>query len=371
MFLLVVRRHSPPVPSPEPARRPEQPGRDAALHGRQEDGPDGRQEDHGPSDPRAGREAPGLAWCPGRPAAVTWPCHGTALPSPRGFDTQPRMRPFPASPACLIAAAMLAASQMPAAAAAAPARWLAAARLAEPPAPVAAAPSVAAARRPPAAPASDTLRASMTMRTAESATALAGSPSLATDAGAIGTTSPEPDRPDTAAAGVAPATGQPPTAAQAPSGEADPTGPGSATPAPGTAPEVSDPDARRSPAPSRHGTRDAPHIGHYRVFEHPPCPSEQCPATVSDLDSRQSFEATVSLGPMHLARQLEEFARSGQIELLLSGELRRGTAGPTLQALHLEGVTPHAQNTPHASRPGHARAGRHVPVLPGHRLLRT
>ena len=128
--------------------------------------------------------------------------------------------------------------------------------------------------------------------------------------------------------------------------------------------------------PIRHRMGAAEHVGHFRVYEHPSCARDPCQARVGDLDSGRSFEAMVSLGPMHLARQLEEFARSGQIELLLSGELRRGPVGPTLRALHLEGVTPHAAGSPPAPHVRHATPGSgaersRLPVAPPRRLLRA
>ncbi|MGI3777163.1 MAG: hypothetical protein ACRYGC_07700 [Janthinobacterium lividum] len=126
-------------------------------------------------------------------------------------------------------------------------------------------------------------------------------------------------------------------------------------------------------APARPRADAAARIGHFRVYEHPPCHADPCQATVGDLDSHRGFEATVSLGPMHLAPQLEESARSGQIDLLLSGELHHGPRGATLRALHLEGVTPHAPAPPRAGHagaaPGPARS--RPPAAPGPRLLRA
>ncbi len=141
------------------------------------------------------------------------------------------------------------------------------------------------------------------------------------------------------------------------------------------------PSAHASPSalprpPARRRADAAAPIGHFRVYEHPTCSADPCQATVGDLDSRRSFEAAVLLGPMHLAPQLEDSARSGQIDLLLSGELHRGPHGPTLRALHLEGVTPHAPALPArppAARARHApgAARRHPPATPGPGLLRA
>ena len=104
--------------------------------------------------------------------------------------------------------------------------------------------------------------------------------------------------------------------------------------------------------PLRPGTGTAGSIGHFRIYEHPGCTGDPCSATISDLDSRQRFEASVSLAPLHLAAPLEGLARSAQIELLVSGELRVGRRGVRLRALHLEGVTPHAAlpDSPHPKR---------------------
>ena len=157
--------------------------------------------------------------------------------------------------------------------------------------------------------------------------------------------------------------------AAAPSATAAPTGSGSSA----AAPEASS----APPGTGVHRRADAGiPVGHFRVFEHPPCAGDPCQATVGELDGRQGFEAAVSLGPMHLARPLEEAARSGQIDLLLSGELHRGPGEPRLQALHLEGVTPHAPDAPTASRAGRARSvpdaeRSHMPVPPARRLLRA
>lgn len=155
-----------------------------------------------------------------------------------------------------------------------------------------------------------------------------------------------------------------------------------ATPAPPVGAGPADPEAApASPsatprASTRRRADAATPIGHFRVYEHPPCDGDLCRATVGDLDSHRSFEAAVSLGPMHLAPQLEESARSGQIDLLLSGELHPGPRGPTLRALHLEGVTPHAPVPPAKPRAGHARrahgaARNHPPAMPGPGLLRA
>ncbi|MGI4977884.1 MAG: hypothetical protein ACRYG6_13165 [Janthinobacterium lividum] len=155
-------------------------------------------------------------------------------------------------------------------------------------------------------------------------------------------------------------------ATQAPPANAGPADPEAAPASPSAVPR---PFARRR-------ADGAAPIGHFRVYEHPPCSADPCQATVGDLDSHRSFEAAVLLGPMHLAPQLEESARSGQIDLLLSGELHRGPRGPTLRALHLEGVTPHAPVLPARPRTGPARpapgaARRHPPATPGPGLLRA
>lgn len=185
-----------------------------------------------------------------------------------------------------------------------------------------------------------------------------------------------PAPPATAAPPAIPDTGAGP-AGQPPDGPGDadaaPAAPGNAAP-PGQGAAPGSPAAPTSPRRRRMGI--AASIGHFRVYEHPLCAADPCQASVSDLDSHRSFEAAVSLGPMHLAPQLEEFARSGQIELLLSGELRHGPGGATLRALHLEGVTPHAPVPPAGPHPGQARhvpgaARGRPPVAPGPRLLRA
>ena len=180
-----------------------------------------------------------------------------------------------------------------------------------------------------------------------------------------------------------PAVSQADPATEAPADTARPTpdaGPGSRsdandTAAPGQEPTPAPPGPPPTPpqTPAHPRADAAARIGHFRVYEHPPCHADPCQATVGDLDSHRGFEATVSLGPMHLAPQLEESARSGQIDLLLSGELHRGPRGATLRALHLEGVTPHAPAPPRAGHagaaPGPARS--RPPAAPGPRLLRA
>ncbi len=290
---------------------------------------------------------------------------------------------FAARPAWVITAALLVASQGPAAARAASAwRSVAAGDEAGPQAPFAAAPSLRAAcvpgvrlvpivasrDQPPGSATGPTIRQTPP---AGASAAPDGIEDTALQAPGVG------DDADRTGAKLAPTS----------PGETGPAGTGvpdtgtSDTGAPGTrASSVSAETAPALPAAPRDAIRRragaAAPIGHFRVYEHPPCAGELCQATVSDLDNGRGFEATVSLGPMHLARQLEELARSGQIELLLSGELRHGPAGPMLRALHLEGVTPHAPEPPPFSRPGRAgpprRAERsHAPVTPPSRLLRA
>ncbi len=366
MFPLVVRRHSAPAALPEPAPGTRRSGGWGPLARAQRTG--GRMTRRPEAHVRTGRASRRAGFCPDTPV----PRHGLTFALPLRYTV--RMRQPLASPACLIAMAVVAASHV-ASAGAAPARWPLATWSADVSVSGAMSFSRPLVRHP--APASST------------ATALqvAASPVMVrtvqpADPAAAGL--PVPADPDTrraapSAAGSAdnpmadapPMTDGTPATVQAPSGEARPPGGDLADPRPGDAQQNPDQGGRSRPSPSRHAAGDSPHIGHYRVFEHPSCDRDECPATVSDLGGRQSFEASVSLGPMHLARQLEEFARSGQIELLLSGELRRGPSGPTLRALHLEGVTPHAPEAPTVPRPGHAGAGRRAPGLPGQRLLRT
>lgn len=184
---------------------------------------------------------------------------------------------------------------------------------------------------------------------------------------------PATSRAQPAASQTAPATEAPADAAGDTARPTPDGGPGSRsdandTAAPGQAPPPGPPQAPAHPRADA-----AARIGHFRVYEHPPCHADPCQATVGDLDSHRGFEAAVSLGPMHLAPQLEESARSGQIDLLLSGELRHGPRGATLRALHLEGVTPHAPAPPRAGHagaaPGPARS--RPPAAPGPRLLRA
>ncbi len=274
------------------------------------------------------------------------------------------MRPFARS-AWLTAATLLAGSQMAPAARASPVwRCRAALDRARPRVPPVAAPCartacVPSARLLLAAASSDQVPGPATVAPAGSAPPDAGAPA---DSGAASDKAPQ-----------APAGREDAGGSLAPSGEAGPSGGAGPSPA---APEASaaSPAAPREPA--RRRAAAAVPIGHFRVYEHPPCAGDPCQATVSDLDGGRSFGATVTLGPMHLARQLEELAGSGQIDLLLSGELRRGPAGPTLRALHLEGVTPHTSDPPAIPRAGHARpapgAGRdHAPALPPRGLLRA
>jgi hypothetical protein len=285
------------------------------------------------------------------------------------------MRQPLASPACLIAVAVFAASQTISAAGAAPARWPLETRSAD-----VTVSGVVSLSRPLVRHSASAASTAATLRVAASPVVVRTvRPADPATAGSSVLADPDTGRAVFSAAGSAenpvadapPTRGETPATVQAPSGNARPPGKDPTDPRSGGAQQSPDQGGWPRPSQSRHAAGDAPHIGQYRVFEHPSCDSDECPATVSNLDGRQSFEASVSLGPMHLARQLEEFARSGQIELLLSGELRRGASGPTLRALHLEGVTPHAQEAPAVPRPGHAGAGRRAPVPPGQRLLRT
>ncbi len=293
------------------------------------------------------------------------------------------MRQFAARPAWMIATALLAASQGPAAARAEPAwRSVAAGDEAGPQAPFAAAPCLRAAcvpnlrlvpvvasrDQPPGSATEPTIRQTPPAGASAVPDGVGGTasqaPGVGDDTNRSGANLTPTSPGETGPAGMAaPDTGTP---------AAGRSGTGASGVSPETAPAL--PAAPRDAIRRRAGA--AAPIGHFRVYEHPPCAGELCQATVSDLDDGRSFEATVSLGPMHLARQLEEFARSGQIELLLSGELRHGPAGPMLRALHLEGVTPHAPEPPSLQRPGHAGPPRraeqsHAPAAPSPRLLRA
>ncbi len=161
---------------------------------------------------------------------------------------------------------------------------------------------------------------------------------------------PAPPTPATPTAPAAPA-----PAVTAPDGA--PAAAGTPPQLPGTAP----PPALPHPTPVAPPRPATPaHIGHFRIVSLDACRDTICPAQITELEGGRSFRADADIAPLHLAAALAGFARKGQIELLVSGELVRGPHGPLLRALHLEGVTPHASSQPLAvERPPAPEAPHH------------
>ncbi len=91
----------------------------------------------------------------------------------------------------------------------------------------------------------------------------------------------------------------------------------------------------------------------------PPCGGPLCSAQVSE--GGRSFRAEVDLSALRLADSLAAFARKGQIQLLVAGELRPGAHGLLLRPLRLEGVTPPPEPGGAVAAPSRPRLRRRAP----------
>ena len=107
---------------------------------------------------------------------------------------------------------------------------------------------------------------------------------------------------------------------------------------------VPPPPADIGPAEPSGPAAEAWRTGHFRLFRNRARCRGPCLWVAVDLDSGRHFDATADFAPMDLAPRLAAEARSGRIELTITGELRAPASShfALIRVQRLDGVAPHA-----------------------------
>jgi len=134
-----------------------------------------------------------------------------------------------------------------------------------------------------------------------------------------------------------------------------------AAPATGAAPpsvrpasvaQLTVPLAPATPAAEPESAAEAARSGHFRLIRSRARCRDSCPVWLAvDPDSGKHFDTTADFSPVSLAPRLAAEARSGQIDLLITGEVRppANSRLAQIRVERLDGVTPHAAG--HGGRP--------------------